>query len=247
MNKKLLYNILIIITSYSFASEILQKTIPSDSDSNAIEITNSFYINGNLSVGGTISPSTGGGLINFGSAKNFTYFFPAQVIINRNSTNIDSKFSNVYTSNGRPVGTWSIAPSGTTQRYLSVSFGIPTTINLTVNPTVDMFIAVQSFNDLLQVINLAVDADYIISGAEMGSSLPATGIKQTVTSGNLTIVEPLGNNNLKIYKVTVTLNPLLITAGCLCNLFFYRVAPTSGTEYKDNVYLVAVNFNFSVT
>lgn len=234
--------LLLLIPKNTFAE--VNRTIPPGFDANAIELTYSTYIDGDLSVGGTISPIIGGSI---GNAKTRTYSFPAQAMINRNATNIDSKFDDLYATNSRPLGSWSMVDSGSTQRHIGVAFGIPVEFDTSISPTVDIFIAVQVFGSVSRVANFAIDVDYLTSGNQIGVSSPATGLKQTVTTGNLSIVEPTGANNLRIYKLSVTLNPALITPGCFCNLYSYRVAPTSGTEYTNNLYLVAVNFNFSVT
>lgn len=220
------------------------RPIPIGFDPNAIEINRSTYnIDGDLSIAGNYFPTQG-----IGNSKAQSFFFPAQVIINRISSVADSKFTDVYGTNNRPITSWAMLPSASTQRYLSVGFGIPATLDTTVNPTVDLYIAVSILAQPAgRTANFAVDVDYANSGDIIGISSPATGFDQTVTTGNLSITEPTGANNLKIYKVSVTLNGALITPGSLCDLYFSRVAPTAGTEYALNVYLVAANFNFSVT
>jgi hypothetical protein len=238
--------VLLLLMSKNIFAEV-NRAIPPGFDANAMEVTYSTYINGDLSVNGTIYPITSASI---GNSKKRSFSFPAQTLIERVAANIDSKFPSVYATNDRPIATWAISKSTTTQKFINVSFGIPAEFDTTVSPTVDLLLGVKLNGNTSQVVNLAVDADYITSGSEMGTSKPATGIKQTATTGNLTIVEPTGTNNLRVYKISVSLNAALITAGCLCNLFFYRVAPTgseNNTEYNNDIYLIAANFNFSVT
>lgn len=217
--------------------------IPSGLDKDTVEVTYSTFINGDLSVSGTIRPTPG-----VGNAKERSYVFPSTVIVNRLSATPDTKFNDTYGANNRPIPTWAMVPSSSTQRFLSVLFQIPDSLDTSINPTVDLYIAVSIQGQPAgRTAKFNISADYEPSGNIIGISSPATGLSETVLSADLSITEPTGTSNLKIYKVSVTLTGSLVTPGGLCGLYFHRVAPSGGTEYNLNVYLVAAAFNFTTT
>ncbi len=235
-------NLLFLISFYLIAEEVPEfRAIPPGFNANAVELTYSTFINGDLSVSGAIKPG-------IGNAKAKSYVFPSTVIVNRLSATPDTKFTDTYGSNNRPIATWSMVPSGSTQRFLSVLFQLPSAIDTTINPTVDLYIAVSIQGQPAgRTARFNVSADYEASGSIVGINSPATGLSESVLSSDLSITEPTGSSNLKIYKVSVTLTGSLITPDGLCGLYFHRVAPLTGTEYSLNVYLVAAAFNFTTT
>lgn len=235
-------NLLFLISFYLIAEEVPEfRAIPPGFDANAVELTYSTFINGDLSVSGAIKPG-------IGNAKAKSYVFPSTVIVNRLSATPDTKFNDTYGSNNRPIPTWAMVPSSSTQRFLSVLFGLPASFDTSVNPTVDLYIAVSIQGQPAgRTAKFNISADYEPSGNIIGVNAPATGLSETVLSSDLSITEPTGSNNLKIYKVSVTLTGSLATPGGLCGLYFHRVAPSGGTEYNLNVYLVAAVFNFTTT
>jgi hypothetical protein len=225
------------------------RTIPVGFDQNAVEITystyidGSTYVDGNLTVAGTITPTPA-----IGTAKQRTITLTAVSFVNRTQTGPDKTFLSTYGLNNRPVPAWFMFPSTTTQKYLGTFFGIPINIDTTVNPTVDLYIGVDIEGQPAgRMANFAIDVNYVVSGGIIGISSPATGITQSVSPADLTITEPTGANNIKVYKVSATLTGSFITPGCCCGLFLSRFAPFTGTEYAADLFFIAANFNFSVT
>ena len=99
------------------------------------------------------------------------------------------------------------------------------------------------------VANVQIQADYATSGDEIGTSAPATGFAETVTSGNFTITEPTGSTgaqqNLTHIVTSVTLNGALMAGNNWAYLSLTRVAPTSGTEYNKDIYLSILAFQYT--
>ncbi|HLX52443.1 MAG TPA: hypothetical protein VKR58_00785, partial [Aquella sp.] len=86
-----------------------------------------------------------------------------------------------------------------------------------------------------------IEADYATSPQEIGTSAPATGFSETLTTGNFTISEPTGSTgtqqNLNHIVVSINLSGAKIAGNNWGYLALSRVAPTSGTEYDKDIYL----------
>jgi hypothetical protein len=156
------------------------------------------------------------------------------------SGNPDTTFGNVYgaAASDPALEVWSVKPSATTQNPVSTQFAIPADLDTTKTVTLQLHFFVNTISGSVgNVANAQIKADYAASGVQIGVSAPATGFKETVTSGNFTITEPTGANNLTHVVTSVTLDGSKMAGRNWAFISCSRVAPTSGTEYSKNIYL----------
>jgi len=207
-------------------------------------------------TGASITGTTGatGATGTTGGCGKSQLFINAFQMGDNNSSTPDTSFRKVYSTSaqGPVLEARALADTGQTDFAIGAQFAIPQDLDTSSPITLDIhfFIAVNSGSSG-NVANLQVQADYEASGAEIGSSAPATGFAETLTTGNFTITEPVGSTppqqNLKHTVVSVSLDGTKMVGKNWGYLSFVRIAPTSGTEYNKNIYLTVLQLNYTRT
>ena len=173
---------------------------------------------------------------------------------NNNSTSPNTSSNSVYGTGVTAPGlnAWSVARSNQNQNPVTAQFAIPDDLDTTSSVTVEIhfFIDVIGGSSGNQG-NVQIQAAYAASGDEIGTSSPATGFDETVTSGNFTITEPTGSTggqrNLRHITTSVTLNGALMAGNDWGYIVLTRIAPTSGTEYNRDIYLTIFAIKYTRT
>src|SRR5207249_4782825 len=133
------------------------------------------------------------------------------------------------------IDAWKVHESGMGQDPINTQFALPSDLDTAGPITVDIHFFIDKNSGAGTVANVQINADYAATNVEIGTSAPATGFAETVTSGNFTITEPTGSTgaqqNLTHTVTTVTLNGALMVGKNWAYLSLTRIAPTSGTEY----------------
>ncbi|HSC25159.1 MAG TPA: hypothetical protein VLB80_03010 [Candidatus Babeliales bacterium] len=168
------------------------------------------------------------------------------------ASNPNITFTKVYgtASNSPSLDAWKISISTTTQKPITTQFALPQDLDTASPITLEIhFFINKILGSLGNLANAQINADYAASNMEIGTSAPATGFAETVTTGNFTITEPTGSTglqqNLTHIVTSVTLDGTKMVGKNWAYLSLTRIAPTSGTEYNKDIYLVTYSFKYT--
>ena len=90
-----------------------------------------------------------------------------------------------------------------------------------------------------------VQADYELSGNQIGSTAPATGFSETLTTADYTVTNVNEGNNLIYFTLSVPLTGALLAGNTWANLIITRVVPGSDFDYGAGIYLTEVSIDYT--
>ncbi len=202
-------------------------------------------------TGASITGATGA----TGAGGKTQLFLNAYQIGDDTGGNPNVSFNNVYgptsASNVPSLVAWKVSPSTVgNAKPLGGQFAVPQDIDTSQPITLQIDLYIDAINGSSgTVANIQIQADYEKNGNEIGTTAPATGFSQTVTTGNFTVTEPTGATgtqaNLKLNVVSVTLSSALMAGNDWGYVSLFRVAPTSGTEYTKDIYLALFTLRYT--
>jgi hypothetical protein len=171
---------------------------------------------------------------------------------NDEGINPNVTFTKVYgtAATSPSLNAWMINPSTGSNKPISAQFALPDDLDTASPITLEIhFFIDEVAGSSGSLANVQIQADYAASGDEIGTSAPATGFAETVTSGNFTITEPTGSmgaqQNLRLVTTSVTLDGTLMAGNTWAYVSLIRVAPTSGAEYNKDIYLTIFEFKYT--
>ena len=201
---------------------------------------------------GQTGPTGATGATGTGGCGKGQLFINEFMMASNSSGNPTITFTKVYgtTTNGPIITAWKLNPSGSTFMPICADFGLPQDLDTASPITLEIHFMIDRISASSgNVANVQVQADYAASGVEIGSSAPATGFAETLTSGNFSIVEPTGGAggqlNLRHITTSITLDGSKMVGKNWGYLTLSRVAPTSGTEYNKDIYLCMFVFKYT--
>jgi hypothetical protein len=153
--------------------------------------------------------------------------------------------------NGSPVAGYRMARR---DRFLDgidrvgINFAVPNDLDVSQPVTATFHFVVPKFSETPTVGNqgkLLIDDDFADSYQLIGITPPATGFVDSQTSADFLITEPVGfTENLICFKVSVPLNPSVMTPGDWAFLQLSRIAPAAN-EFQDDIYITTFVLQYS--
>src|SRR5207302_724235 len=102
-------------------------------------------------------------------------------------------FTKVYGTASPAIDAWMMNPSSMTQNPIDTQFSLPQDLDTASPITLEIHLFIDKITGSSgTAANIQVQADYAASGVEIGTTAPATGFAEIVTTGNFTITEPTG-------------------------------------------------------
>ena len=180
-------------------------------------------------------------------------FLNALMMANNSATNPNVTFTKVYgtTGNAPAIDAWKVSRSAVTQDPINFQFAIPQDLDTSSPITLEVhFLINRQSGSAGTAANIQVNADYAMTNEEIGTTAPATGFSETVTSGTFAFTEPVGSTppqqNLMHITTTITLNGSLMVGKNWAYLSLTRI-PTipAEIEYNRDIYLCLVAVKYS--
>ena len=172
---------------------------------------------------------------------------------NHTGGNPNVMFTRVYGPAGNlpTIETWRVRPSAMTQEPVSAQFAIPQDLDTASPITLEIHFFINKITGSSgTAANVQINADYAATSQEIGTTAPATGFKETVTSGNFTITEPTGSTppqqNLMHIVTSVPLNGALMVGNNWGFVSLTRIATIApDIEYDRDIYIVMFSFKYT--
>jgi hypothetical protein len=181
-------------------------------------------------------------------------FINASMMTDEFAANPDITFQNVYgpaTAYTTPTVTaWIMPLTFFPQSPKVMQFIIPNDIDTAQAIT----LTIHCFNNInveaAGFVAFQVQADYKSDGQEIGTSAPATGFAETLTTANHLVVDPTGSGvdqeNIRYFNLSVLLDGSLIAGNTWSTLSILRVIPSDDeNDYSASVYLTAVSIQYT--
>ena len=169
--------------------------------------------------------------------------FNSAAMWNNSSSNPNVSFFNRYNA-GATIDAWKMKRSSTSQDPVALNFVVPLDFVSTQTVQVDIHLLIDDNNASGNTANIELQADYKATTELLGAA--AGGFAQTITTGNFAVIEPpiTAPQQLRQILVTALLDPSLMSPQDWGYLVLRRVAPTSGTDYNNDIYLNEIVINF---
>lgn len=140
------------------------------------------------------------------------------------------------------INAWSILPSTMTQSPINMQFPIPRKLNKNKPLSLDLYFLVSNHAAAAGKARIMVNVEYLDQNASFDVSNNAT-FSYSAQSKNFTVAEPVAGN-LTMICINVPLETTGLRKSMFALLSVTRMAPTSGTEYAEDIYLSAANFRY---
>lgn len=124
--------------------------------------------------------------------------------------------------------------------YVSIPFGMPQNINLSVPPVLDIhFFTTGRLKE--GDINLGIGANFLTDKQETGSQMTF----QKIT-GNITVNSPQNPSNIRHYMISLPIDDATMKAQSMGLIYIARIDIDKGPlpEYQDSIYIAAANFRY---
>lgn len=170
--------------------------------------------------------------------------FPSQAMTDSCGGTPNTTFYNVY-GEGFNVSAWQLHPSTSMQDPIRTNFSIPKDYKRDgCSVIVEIHLLVNKCDFSGTLANLLVSMDYQRNYTELGQYSPATGFSEVVCTGDFTITPPLTSGNLVHIVIPAKLDSKLAQNNDFAYIAITRIAPTSGEEYNQNIYLAGIAFRY---
>ena len=181
-------------------------------------------------------------------------FINASMMTDLYNANPNASFNNVYgpstSFSTAPIAAWEIAIAFFQPVPKAMQFAIPNDIDTTQPIT----LTIHCFNspnvEASGFVAFQVQTDYKSNGFEIGTSAPATGFSENLTTPNHLVVDPVGSGvdqeNLRYFTTSVPLDGTLIAGNTWAYVSLFRVDPSDDeNDYSASVYLTAVSIEYT--
>ena len=124
--------------------------------------------------------------------------------------------------------------------YVSIPFGMPQNINLSITPVLDIhFFTTGRLKE--GVINLGIGANFLSDNQDTGNQMTF----QKIT-GNITVSSPQNPSTIRHFMISVPINDTTMKPQSMGLIYMARIDIDKGQlpEYQDSIYIAAANFRY---
>ncbi len=124
--------------------------------------------------------------------------------------------------------------------YVSIPFGMPQNINLSVTPVLDIhFFTTGRLKE--GVINLGIGANFLADKQDTGDQMTF----QKIT-GNITVSSPQNPSTIRHFMISIPLDDATMKAQSMGLIYIARIDVDKEPlpEYQDSIYIAAANFRY---
>jgi hypothetical protein len=143
------------------------------------------------------------------------------------------------------INVWSMASSTVTQFPINMQFSIPGDLKTQKAMSLELHFLVKKQAGSNGNARIQVNAEYMPQNGEFDIFNGAPTFTYTTDSGNFLITEPSSTSNVEHVYVIIPIEKQNIYNYNFALLSVSRIAPTSGTEYNQDIYLAAAAFIYT--
>jgi predicted RNA binding protein with dsRBD fold (UPF0201 family) len=143
------------------------------------------------------------------------------------------------------INAWAMSPSASVQSPINMQFAIPADLRTEKAVSLQLHFLVKTNSVPNGNARIRVNAEYMHNNAEFDISDPVPTFMHTTDSHDFLITEPSSANNVVHVYVVIPLEKSGILNRDFASLSLTRIAPTSGTEYSEDIYLAAAVFQYT--
>ena len=171
-----------------------------------------------------------------------TVYFNANSMDNAVLTGPNMIFGTGVTSPS--INAWAMLPSGVTQSPINMQFPVPRKLDKNKPLALELYFLISNQGGGTGLANVMVNAEYLQDNSSFDISDVVPSFTHTVTSGNFAVTEPTDLNSVQMVSVTIPLPAGGLRKSTFILFSVTRIAPVSGTEYPDAIFLSAANFRY---
>lgn len=143
------------------------------------------------------------------------------------------------------INVWSMSPSAVTQFPVNMQFLIPGDLKTQKAMSLELHFLVKKQAGANGNARIQVNAEYMRQHGEFDIFNESPSFTYTTASNNFLITEPSSTNNVEHVYVIVPIEKQNICNHNFALLSVSRIAPTSGVEYSQDIYLAAAAFIYT--
>ena len=143
------------------------------------------------------------------------------------------------------INAWIMTPSTITQYPVNIEFGIPSDLQKKKPISLELHFLVKQQPSPTGKARIQVNAKYMHQSSTFDILSATPSFTHTDFSDDFTVSEPSSTDTVKHISVKIPLKNSSIKHGDLAFLSLTRVAPESGTEYNNDIYLAAATFHYT--
>jgi len=143
------------------------------------------------------------------------------------------------------INAWIMTPSDTTQYPMNIEFAVPKDLQKGKTVTLELHFLIQQNSTTTGNARVQINAKYMHQDSTFDILDTTPHFTSTHMSDDFTVSEPSSATSVKHITVSITISSSSIKPDDLAYLSITRVAPSSGTEYDNDIYLAAAAFQYT--